>query len=88
MINHLGNEQNNLPDRKYEMQNTKTPHGLLKVCSSEFRPGKIVVIAWNEFAKSCYNHQQTNKGSENFQVIVKGVGQLALHLVQSGNFDA
>ena len=69
MINHLGNEQ--LPDRKYEMQNTKTPHRLLKVCSSEFRPGKIVVIAWNEFAKSCYNHQQTNTGSEIVQLAVR-----------------
>ena len=60
MINHLGNE---MLDRKYEMRNTKTPQKFWYAIRFKYGPReggvKIVVIAWNEFAKSCYNLQQT-----------------------------
>ena len=57
-------------DRKYEMRNTKTPQKLWHAIRFKYGPReggvKIVVIAWNEFAKTCHNHQQT-QGVKNFK---------------------
>ena len=60
-------------------------------CAIRFKSGpreggvKIVVIAWNGFAKACYNHQQT-QGVKNFKWQL-GAGQIALQLVQSALFN-